>query len=85
MFVIPKATAPPIRLHMSHPPPSFVTKMQILEEMLHHELMPRTTFMHPVARGTSMQFPEVRLIQYDCGKNKTNLLVLLQPLFNVYF
>ena len=40
--------------------------------------------MHPVARGTSMQFPEVRLIQYDCGKNKTNLLVLLQPPFNVY-
>ena len=43
--------------------------------------------MHPVARGTSMQFPEVRLIQYDCGKKKTNkkrVLVLLQPPFNVY-
>lgn len=76
MFVIPAAEAPPIKLHASHVPPSHLANMQHLEEKLHKELMPRTTFMHPIARGMKMQFPEVRLIQYDCGKDKAIFLVL---------
>jgi len=76
VFVIPAAEAPPIKLHASHVPPSHLANMQHLEEKLHKELMPRTTFMHPIARGMKMQFPEVRLIQYDCGKDKAIFLVL---------
>ena len=68
MFVSPKATAPAIKLHASHPPPSLVANMHHLEEKLQHEVMSKATFMHPIARGMLMQFPEVRLIQYDCGK-----------------
>ena len=73
MFAVPTVEAPAIKLHTSHAPPSYLANMQHLEETLHHELMPKTTFMHPIARGMKVQFPEVRLIQYDCGK----LLVLL--------
>lgn len=69
VFAIPSVEAPPIKLHTSHPPPCYLSKMQNLEETLHGELMPKTSFMHPIARGLKMQFPEVRLIQYDCGKD----------------
>lgn len=70
MFAVPAVEAPPIKLHVSHAPPSYLANMQYFEEKLHNELMPKTTFMHPIARGMKMQFPEVRLIQYDCGKDK---------------
>lgn len=76
VFALPSVEAPPIKLHMSHPPPSYLSKMQNLKETLHGELMPKTSFMHPIARGLKMQFPEVRLIQYDCGKLQTLDLLL---------
>lgn len=77
VFVIPAVEAPPIKLHASHVPPSHLANMQHLEEKLHKELMPKTTFMHPIARGMKMQFPEVRLIQYDCGKDKAIIIFSL--------
>ena len=87
MFAVPAVEAPPIKLHASHAPPSYLANMQYLEEKLHQELMPKTTFMHPFTRGMRMQFPEVRLIQYDCGKQGSpNQAVTgnrLKPLRNV--
>ncbi|XP_068750575.1 helicase domino-like isoform X1 [Montipora capricornis] len=76
VFAVPTVEAPPIKLHTSHTPPSYLTNVQNLEEMFHCELTPKTTFMHPIARGFKMQFPEVRLIQYDCGKLQTLDLLL---------
>lgn len=73
MFAVPSVEAPAIKLHTSHAPPSYLANMQHLEEKLHLQLMPKTAFMHPITRGTKMQFPEVRLIQYDCGRD-TDLL-----------
>ena len=75
---------PAIKLHTSHTPPSYLANVQHLEEKLHHELTPRTTFMHPVARGMKMQFPEVRLIQYDCGKYTDKLKGLCHDHFVVF-
>ena len=77
MFVVPPVEAPAIKLHTSHTPPSYLTNVRNLDEKLHKELMPKTAFMHPIERGMKMQFPEVRLIQYDCG-NYSDLFYLFK-------
>jgi len=33
------------------------------------ELSPRADFFHPIATSMCFQFPETRLIQYDCGES----------------
>lgn len=73
--MIPAVTAPCIKMHTSHPPPSVLNMEQMREQLLHKELSPQTACLHPVATRTAVQFPEARLIQYDCGKFIKNIFV----------
>lgn len=65
---VPPVAAPLPVLHVSHPPPSVLWREQRMLSTLQHEVSPRCALLHPVARSMVTQFPDPRLIQYDCGK-----------------
>lgn len=65
---VPAVRAPMPRFHVSHPPPHKLWAHQRLQIELQRELSPKLTLFHPVASAMSTQFPDPRLIQYDCGK-----------------
>ena len=90
----PKSTSDPfdrsIRLHVAHPTPSYYQSQKTLVDTLNTATKSmiaashRSTCIDELANriGASMctQFPEKRLIQYDCGKLQT-MAVLLRRLF----
>ena len=55
-------------MRASHPSPSLINREKQLEHYLHAELSPRAAYLHSISTRTAVQFPEARLIQYDCGK-----------------
>ena len=71
VFVTPTASAPKIQMRVSHPCPSRNRSERLLEERIQTELCSSTRFLHRVTTNMSTQFPELRLIQYDCGKLQT--------------
>ncbi|XP_071789876.1 E1A-binding protein p400-like isoform X9 [Asterias amurensis] len=68
VMMVPMATSPPITMHVSHPAPSVLHQQKVLSETMRKELTPRLSCLHPIQSGMVMHFPELRLIQYDCGK-----------------
>lgn len=64
---VPPVAAPVPVLHVSHPPPAVLWREQRFSSTLQQELSPRCKILHPVARSMVTQFPDPRLIQYDCG------------------
>ncbi|KAK3606446.1 hypothetical protein CHS0354_041388 [Potamilus streckersoni] len=79
VFAIPAVTVPPIIMHVSHPPPSYLIEEKRRDFILRQELSPRAACLHRISTQMSVQFPELRLIQYDCGKLQT-LDILLRRL-----
>ena len=79
VFAVPPVRAPRITMHVSHPPPSYVTSERRLHEALQHEVAPKAVGLHTITSRMAVQFPEARLIQYDCGKLQT-LDILLRRL-----
>ena len=65
---VPSATSPSITFHTSHPHPSDLLRIQQQAEVLHHTLSSRNHLLHTSVTERCFQFPETRLIQYDCGK-----------------
>uniref|UniRef100_A0AAX7V2E4 Snf2-related CREBBP activator protein n=1 Tax=Astatotilapia calliptera TaxID=8154 RepID=A0AAX7V2E4_ASTCA len=78
-FAIPPVEAPPISMHCCHPPPSLNHKQAVFSSMLSAEVTPLTRSLHHVQSYMRTQFPDLRLIQYDCGKLQT-LHTLLRKL-----
>lgn len=79
--IVPGVMAPLITMHASHPPPSKKTEQGYFENLLHQNLSHRTNLLHSVTRNKRTLFPELRLIQYDCGKLQAldELLWKLKP------
>lgn len=71
VFNVPPASAPRIQMHVSHPDPSDRLTEQVFEQELQHAIRDRVSLLHTVVSNTRAQFPEARLIQYDCGKLQT--------------
>ncbi|XP_069507730.1 helicase SRCAP isoform X2 [Ambystoma mexicanum] len=71
IFVMPPVEAPTISVHTCHPPPSLTVQQVVFKETLRHELAPRCHSLHRVLCNMRTQFPDLRLIQYDCGKLQT--------------
>ena len=67
-ILIPPATAPGISLLAHHPPPSRLLRQAELLACLEEELPSRMGLLHCAATASALQFPETRLIQYDCGE-----------------
>lgn len=78
-FVIPSVECPPISMHCCHPPPSQTHKQSVFSSMLADEVGPRIRSLHRIQANMRTQFPDLRLIQYDCGKLQT-LHTLLREL-----
>ncbi|XP_055687662.1 helicase domino [Lutzomyia longipalpis] len=76
---VPNVSAPMPTLHVSHPPPSKLNEENDRQTTLREELSSKLVLLHPIISAMSTQFPDPRLIQYDCGKLQT-LNVLLRKL-----
>lgn len=73
---VPAVRAPLPRFHVSHPPPHKLWKEQRMEMDLQHQLSPKVALFHPITSAMITQFPDPRLIQYDCGKLQSLDLLL---------
>lgn len=71
VMCVPGVSAPPISLHISHHQPSKLVQDTYLHQKLHCELSPRFDFMSKIIVNMRTSFPELRLIEYDCGKLQT--------------
>ncbi|XP_076755404.1 domino helicase isoform X7 [Xylocopa sonorina] len=65
---VPAVCAPTPRFHVSHPPPHKLFSQRRIHMELQRQLSPKLALFHPVASAMMTQFPDPRLIQYDCGK-----------------
>ncbi len=68
VFVVPAVSSPSIKLHIAHPAPSFMNAEKRNMQLLEDSLSPVCAFFHPLVSNMKTQFPELRLIQYDCGQ-----------------
>ncbi|XP_072230229.1 uncharacterized protein srcap [Leuresthes tenuis] len=78
-FAIPPVEAPQISMHCCHPPPSLSHKQAVFSSALSNQVIPLTRSLHRIQCNMRTQFPDLRLIQYDCGKLQT-LHTLLRKL-----
>ncbi|XP_061120851.1 helicase SRCAP [Syngnathus typhle] len=75
-FVIPPVEAARIAMHCCHPPPSLSLKEGVFSSELSAHVAPLTRSLHRIQCSMRTQFPDLRLIQYDCGKLQTLHLLL---------
>uniref|UniRef100_A0A670Z8P8 Snf2 related CREBBP activator protein n=1 Tax=Pseudonaja textilis TaxID=8673 RepID=A0A670Z8P8_PSETE len=68
IFVMSPVEAPAITMHASHPPPTLLLQQSVFKETLRQELSPHASCLHHIILNMRTQFPDLRLIQYDCGK-----------------
>lgn len=71
VLFVPKVSAPTPFLHISHPHPSYLNAEMQRERALTQDISPKLALLHPIISAMSTQFPDPRLIQYDCGKLQT--------------
>ncbi|KAK0055030.1 helicase domino [Biomphalaria pfeifferi] len=77
VFVTPTVISPAVKLRVYNPDPSSVSQ-QWMETTLRPEIVKKSSILHPIQSRTLVTFPELRLIQYDCGKLQTLDLLLRQ-------
>ncbi|RLU19108.1 hypothetical protein DMN91_009466 [Ooceraea biroi] len=65
---VPAVRAPMPRFHVSHPPPHRLEAERRLRTELQRQLSPKVASLHSISSLMLTQFPDPRLIQYDCGK-----------------
>ncbi|XP_061612159.1 helicase SRCAP isoform X3 [Phyllopteryx taeniolatus] len=75
-FAIPPVEAARITMHCCHPPPSLSLKEAVFSAALSAHVAPLTRSFHRIQCNMRTQFPDLRLIQYDCGKLQTLHLLL---------
>ncbi|CRL07325.1 CLUMA_CG020304, isoform A [Clunio marinus] len=78
-FVVPAVSACRPSLSVSHMNPSERNEEEFRDAKISKELAPKTTLLHTIQSSMTTQFPDPRLIQYDCGKLQS-LDILLRRL-----
>uniref|UniRef100_A0A182TWR5 Helicase C-terminal domain-containing protein n=1 Tax=Anopheles melas TaxID=34690 RepID=A0A182TWR5_9DIPT len=71
VLFVPAVCAPTPYLQVSHPHPSKLNAEQQWEATMAEQIQPAIQLLHPIISAMSTQFPDPRLIQYDCGKLQT--------------
>ncbi|KAK3749017.1 hypothetical protein RRG08_056924 [Elysia crispata] len=71
VFVTPSVISPAISLRTFHPNQSDQAQQVWLESRLRPVIVEGSACLHPIQSRTMVTFPELRLIQYDCGKLQT--------------
>ncbi|NXY68521.1 EP400 protein, partial [Glareola pratincola] len=79
LFVLPAAVAAPPCLYVANPPPSYSHRLKLLKHSLKQTAAPHLRRLQQVTTPHLLQFPDLRLVQYDSGKLEA-LAVLLQKL-----
>lgn len=81
VFCVPGVSAPSMSMHVSHFNPSKRNHELYLQQRLYEDLSPRFDFLGKIMVNMRTSFPELRLIEYDCGKLQTlgRLLNELKP------
>lgn len=77
--VIPPVVAAPPRLWVARPPSLYSHKMRLFRHGLQEHTAPYAQQLQQMTALRSLQFPELRLVQFDSGKLEA-LAVLLQKL-----
>lgn len=67
VFLTPPVKSPGLYLH-STANSSSLSYDQLIAHVSHHHLQDTAEMLHPIQTRMLVQFPEKRLIQYDCGK-----------------
>ncbi|XP_060715099.1 helicase SRCAP isoform X2 [Tachysurus vachellii] len=75
-FVIPPVEAKSVTMHSCHPPPSLGYQQALFSSRLSTHLSPLMHTVHRIRCNMRTHFPDLRLIQYDCGKLQTLHLLL---------
>lgn len=68
IFCVPGVSASPISLHVTHHRPSKRVEEIHFHNTLYNELSPKFNFLNKIMVNMRTSFPELRLIEYDCGK-----------------
>ncbi|XP_068897881.1 helicase domino [Tenebrio molitor] len=71
IFYVPAVRAPEPQMKVWHPPPSTYWGEHEQKKKLASLLSGPATALHRIASAMVTQFPDPRLIQYDCGKLQT--------------
>ncbi|NXK56133.1 EP400 protein, partial [Chauna torquata] len=79
LFVLPAAVAAPPCLYVANPPPSYSHRLKVLKHSLKQKAAPHLHQLQRITTPHLLQFPDLRLVQYDSGKLEA-LAVLLQKL-----
>ena len=77
VITVPPVTAPSISVHTHLHTPAHLNHYTLLTERIARDLAPCSNIFHFTSTNMSLQFPETRLIQYDCGKLKCVILFSL--------
>lgn len=67
MVYVPSVHAPEPELQVWNPPPSTYWGKKEEKQVFIKNLLEPTTLLHPIVSAMVTQFPDPRLIQYDCG------------------
>ncbi|XP_036345598.1 helicase domino-like isoform X2 [Rhagoletis pomonella] len=78
VIYVPPACAPRIRFYVQHLTSGRLQRERRIENTVAQYCSPKLTLLHPVISAMTTQFPDPRLIQYDCGKLQTLDLLLRQ-------
>uniref|UniRef100_A0A670JPM0 E1A binding protein p400 n=1 Tax=Podarcis muralis TaxID=64176 RepID=A0A670JPM0_PODMU len=79
LCVLPSAVAAPPSLHIARLPPLYSHRMKLLRHRLKEAASPYLSQLQQLTTPHLLQFPDLRLVQYDAGKLEA-LAVLLQKL-----
>nr|CAI5848376.1 unnamed protein product [Callosobruchus analis] len=71
IFFVPAVKAPEAEMRVWHPSPSKYWGQQEQKQLIRSLFSKMATPLHPIASAMITQFPDPRLIQYDCGKLQT--------------
>ncbi|KAM6156071.1 E1A-binding protein p400 [Rhynchocyon petersi] len=77
--VIPTVVAAPPSLRVARPPSSYSHRMKLFRHRLREHLAPHVQQLRQATAPRLLQFPELRLVQFDSGKLEA-LAILLQKL-----
>lgn len=68
VIYVPSACAPQLRCYVNNLTSPTIARQQNIEQTIRKEMSDKLTLLHPIISAMTTQFPDPRLIQYDCGK-----------------
>uniref|UniRef100_A0A8C9FGD8 E1A-binding protein p400 n=1 Tax=Pavo cristatus TaxID=9049 RepID=A0A8C9FGD8_PAVCR len=78
LFVLPAAVAAPPCLYVANPPPSYSHRLKVLKHSLKQKAAPHLHQLQRITTPQLLQFPDLRLVQYDSGKLEALAVLLLK-------